>query len=95
MRTAKEIFDEELSGEPLTNYSVEEVIKMVQKETIDEVIKECLKEAVVEVVDHKEYNIEDLPAYNGVNTILPIYGVDEDSIIKVGDKLKKQLDELS
>ena len=94
MRTAKEIFDEELSGEPLTNYSVEKVIRMVQKETIDEVIKECLKEAVVEVVDH-ESNIEDLPAYNGVNTILPIYGVDEDSIIKVGDKLKKQLDELS
>lgn len=83
MRTAKEIFDEELSGEPLTNYSVEEVIRIVQEETIDEVIKECLKEAIIEVVDHEEYIIEDLPAY--------IYCIDEDSIIKVGDKLKEQL----
>lgn len=91
MRTAREIFNEELSGEPLTNYSVEEVIRMVQEETIDEVIKECLKEATVEVVDHEEYNIEDLPAYNGINTILPIYGVDEDSIMKVGTKLKERL----
>ena len=49
LRTAKEIFDEELSGEPLTEESVIEVIKIVQKETINETVRECAQNASVNV----------------------------------------------
>ena len=39
MRTALEIFEEELSGEPLTQESVIEAIKIVQKELLEYIDK--------------------------------------------------------
>lgn len=47
MKTPKEWFEEELSGEPLTEESVIEVIKMVQEEVIEETVKLCAKNAEV------------------------------------------------
>lgn len=41
VKTAKEWFEEELSGEPLTQESVIEVIKMIQQEVIEETVKLC------------------------------------------------------
>jgi len=38
MKTAKEWFEEELSGEPLTQESIIEVIKMVQIDTVEEIV---------------------------------------------------------
>jgi len=40
MKKAKDWFEEELSGEPLTQENVTECIKMVQGEMIDAIIKE-------------------------------------------------------
>ena len=39
MRTAKEIFDEELSGEPLYQSAVIEAIQIAQKDAIDTALK--------------------------------------------------------
>ena len=41
MRSAKNWFEEELSGEPLTQESVIECIRMVQEDAIRETVKEC------------------------------------------------------
>ena len=51
MRTAKEWFEEELSGEPLTQESVIEVLEMVQKETWNEAIDKAAESATVIHID--------------------------------------------
>ena len=40
MKTPKEWFEEELSGEPLTQESVIEVLEMVQKEALEEILQD-------------------------------------------------------
>lgn len=45
VRAAKQIFEEELSGEPLTQESVIESIKQAQLEAIEETVKLCAEKA--------------------------------------------------
>lgn len=45
MRSAKDWFEDELSGEPLTQESVIEVIKMIQEEVIEETCNVCANNA--------------------------------------------------
>lgn len=47
MKTPKEWFEEELSGEPLTQESVIEVLEMVQKETWNEALDKAVENAAV------------------------------------------------
>ena len=49
MRTPKEWFEEELSGEPLTQESVIEVLEMVQKETWNEAIDKAAENADADI----------------------------------------------
>jgi hypothetical protein len=57
MRTAKDWFEEELSGEPLTQDSVIECIKMVQEEVIRDVVRKCARNA--EITDNGRFPIID------------------------------------
>lgn len=65
--------------------NVTNVIKQAQLDAWNESVKECAENAVVDVVDHEELHISSLPGYNReINEIiLPIYGVDDDSILKL------------
>lgn len=47
MKTAKDWFEEELSGEPLTQESVIEVLEMIQKETWNEALDKAAESADV------------------------------------------------
>ena len=69
-----------------------EAIRAAQIDAIEETCKRCAEESIVEVVDHEELSIETLPANDGKTVILPIYGVDEDSILKIADKMKEELE---
>ena len=63
MRTAKEWFEEELSGEPLTQESVIEVLEMVQKETWNEALDMAAESATVvhiDLVDNTEFDYTDV-----------------------------------
>ena len=51
MKTPKEWFEEELSGEPLTQESVIEVLEMIQKETWNEAIDKAAESAIVIHID--------------------------------------------
>lgn len=53
MKTPKEWFEEELSGEPLTQESVIEVLEMIQKETWNEAIDKAAENAEWEYVGEK------------------------------------------
>ena len=75
MRSAKDWFEEELSGEPLTRESVIEWIKMVQEDVIREVVKECAENAEIYVSDCDER----------------FDGIDYESIYSVADELIKKL----
>ena len=49
MRTPKEWFEEELSGEPLTQESVIEVLEMIQKETWNEALDKAAENADADI----------------------------------------------
>ena len=49
MLTAKEWFEEELSGEPLTQESVIEVLEMIQKETWNEALDKAAENADADI----------------------------------------------
>ena len=68
MKTPKEWFEEELSGEPLTQESVIEVLEMIQKETWNEALDKAAESA-------RLGNTE-----NGVYFVL---GVSKQSILKL------------
>ena len=55
MKTAKDWFEEELSGEPLTQESVIEVIKMMQEETWNEAIDKAAESAEVKAYYKHRY----------------------------------------
>lgn len=85
MRTAKEWFEEELSGEPLTQESVIEVLEMVQKETWNEALDKAAESAEIEERDYKKSPLkttnlgqEISSEYEGV-----YYGIDKQSILKL------------
>ena len=93
MKTAKEWFKEELSGEPLTQESVIEVIKMAQLEVIEETVKLCAENAEIEERDYRKnptkvenYGQEVSSEYEGI-----YYGVDTQSILNCAEILKKEL----
>ena len=56
MKTPKEWFEEELSGEPLTQESVIEVLEMVQKESWNEAIDKAVKSAITKSFKLSKYN---------------------------------------
>ena len=93
MKTAKEWFKEELSGEPLTQENVIEVIKMAQLEVIEETVKLCAENAEIEERDYRKnptkvenYGQEVSSEYEGI-----YYGVDTQSILNCAEILKKEL----
>jgi hypothetical protein len=76
--------------------SIENAIKAIRKaqeDAIREAVKACADASQVDIIDHEELAITSLPGYdrNIGTVILPIYGADEDSILKVADKLIKEL----
>lgn len=83
-------------GEPKSVHdSVEnilDVFKQIQIDAIEETCRVCAEESIVKVVDYEELSIETLPANDGKIVILPIYGVDEDSILKIANKMKEELE---
>ena len=80
MKRAKEIFEEELSGEPLTQESVIEAIKIVQLEAIEETCKVCAENARIK----QERGI----FCQYVKTI----SIDKESILNCIEILKKEIE---
>lgn len=72
--------------------NVLDVLKQIQLDAIEATCKRCAEEGTVEVADYEELSIEALPVNDGRTVILPIYGVDVDSILKVADKMKEELE---
>lgn len=58
MKTPKEWFEEELSGEPLTQESVIEVLEMVQKETWNEALDKAAESAELVECDPIEFYVD-------------------------------------
>lgn len=57
-------------------YSKPQVEELLQKQR-----ELSAESADVEVIDHEEWEAKNLPPKDGTYVILPIYGVDEDSIL--------------
>lgn len=57
MKTPKEWFEEELSGEPLTQESVIEVLEMIQKETWNEALDKAAESARLGNTENGVYNV--------------------------------------
>ena len=58
MKTPKEWFEEELSGEPLTQESVIEVLEMVQEETWNEALDKAAESAELVECDPMEFYVD-------------------------------------
>ena len=81
MKTAKEWFEEELSGEPLTQESVIEVLERVQKEAWNEALDKAAESATVvhiDLVDNTEFDYTDVLVDSDVDI-----RVSKDSILKL------------
>ena len=81
MKTPKEWFEEELSGEPLTQESVIEVLEMVQEETWNEALDMAAVSATVvhiDLVDNTEFDYTDVLVDSDVDI-----RVSKDSILKL------------
>jgi hypothetical protein len=84
MKKPKEWFEEELSGEPLTQESVIECIKMVQQELIDYVVQRCANEADADFT----YLGDNLKECGG--EYIEVYVI-KSSILNVADTIKSEL----
>lgn len=73
---------------------IEEIVKIAQIDAIEETCKVCAEKSRVEIVDHEELYISSLPGYNRNidQVILPIYGIDEQSILNCAKLLKKEIE---
>ena len=73
---------------------VASIIKQAQLDMLEYAVNKCAFNSEVDIVDHEELNINSLPGIErGANeVILPIYGVDEQSILKTIDEIKKELE---
>jgi hypothetical protein len=104
MKNAKEWFEEELSGEPLTQSSVIECIEMVQQELIDYVVQRCANEAkLLEQSNWGNYeHFDPSPNFKETEKICnnhfghgdctyEIITVSKSSILNVADKIKNEL----
>ena len=81
MKTPKEWFEEELSGEPLTQESVIEVLERVQKEAWNEALDKAAESATVvhiDLVDNTEFDYTDVLVDSDVDI-----RVSKDSILKL------------
>jgi hypothetical protein len=88
MRTAKDWFEEELSGEPLTQDSVIECIKMVQEEVIRKTVEACAENAQIRFWDGHFQKAKLLKHFQiGANNLT----ISTESIRSVADKLIKEL----
>ena len=93
IKTAKEWFEEELSGEPLTQESVIEVIQMVQLEAIEETVKLCAENAALKYADGK-YCLPDYAEepFNAVcDNLENCHYISRESILNCAEILKKQV----
>ena len=98
MKTPKEWFEEELSGEPLTQESVIEVLEMVQEEAIEETVKLCYNNAKIEIqqyFNNQKIILEDEKVFFGSDYPESCYSgrvrVNKDSILNCAKFLKQQL----
>ena len=92
MRTAKDWFEEELSGEPLTQESVIECIKMVQEEVIKETVEECAEKAEINFSTNDKEYISDIDfSFRDCDGNWCKISINEDTIYSVADKLIKGL----
>lgn len=69
--------------------SLDKYYLAAMRESCKNIVDLCAENASVDIVDHEELYISSLPGYdrNEDQVILPIYGVDEESILKT----KKQI----
>lgn len=81
IRNAKQIFEEELSGEPLSQDVIIEVIKQAQIDSIEEAIKLCAESAMT------KYTFVSTGDYSGFDN----WVVDKQSIMDCGEVLKSEL----
>ena len=88
MKTAKDWFEEELSGEPLTQESVIEVIKMIQEEVIEEACKTCIENTVL--VENMRTSGTPIVDESKFNSNYDFY-IDKESIINCANILKQKL----
>ena len=58
IKSAKDWFEEELSGEPLTQESVIECIRMVQEDVIRNTVEECAQSAKLVECDPMEFYVD-------------------------------------
>ena len=93
MRNAKEIFEKELSGEPLYQEAIIEIIKQVQIETIRETVKVCADNAEADVYFKGWLAEESLKSGESFEEgeDYEVYVI-KSSILEVADKLIKELE---
>lgn len=72
--------------------NLKDLVKIIKKDAIEYTLKVASEKAVVEVVDHEEMTPEQIPPHDGKSLILPVYGVDDDSILSLKDELFKEID---
>jgi hypothetical protein len=58
-------------------------IEQAQKDAYNQAIDDVTENATVDIIDHEELHIDSLVPSDDVIKILPIYGVDMDSILKL------------
>jgi len=93
MKTAREIFEEELSGEPLNHYAVIEAIQLAQFEAIEETVKLCAERAYLEYADGR-YDLPDYAeeSHNAVcDDLENCHYISRNSILNCAEVLKKQI----
>ena len=88
MKTAKEWFEEELSGEPLTQESVIEVLERVQKEAWDEALDKAAESAEVKAYykyRHKGSRYKEWKEEDDIDLFetTQMYKLDKQSILKL------------
>ena len=84
MKTPKEWFEEELSGEPLTQESVIEVLEMIQKETWNEALDKAIESAEIDWTENDvfQYSDSDFSFRDNDGNWCKI-NISEDSILKL------------
>ena len=98
MKKASEYEEEfdliETNGESLMYVlDVRKAIQQAQKDAIEASLKLAAEIAIVEVIDHEEILATSVPPNDGKHLILPIYGVDEDSILNLKQELFKEIED--
>ena len=92
---SKEVNLNSILGEPNVFNSPgygKETVLLAMKQACEEVLQLAAENSTVEVVDHEEKIAHVLPGYDNDNdnrmVILPIYGVDEQSILNTINQVK-------